>query len=158
MTPFELESLIDEHGVALERWPDAERAAARVLLAGSEAAREALRRAERLEAILGAPTDGDIDPDHVLRVIARTGAAARRTPQVPPPLPVRLRRWCAGLFPSADDGLWRYGVPVAIGLILGVVVGQVSVDQVAYGDTSGDTTPNIASLIATPHASEPFGL
>jgi hypothetical protein len=156
MTPFELESLIDDHGTALEHWPAVEQVAARDLLAHSEEARTVLRRAERLEALLRAPDDGAMAPDDVMRVIARTRAAAYRTPQLPPPPAVRLRRWCAGLFAVPGDGLWRYGVPVTIGLVLGVLVGHASVDQVDY--TQAEATPNVETLMTIPHAVEPFGL
>ena len=169
MTPFELETLIDDHGTAMDRWPDAERAAARHLLATSEEARAVLRQAERLEALLGihgGSTDEQPDPEDILRVIARTQAAAYLTPQLPPPPLVRLIRGCARLktrllagLQSSDPGLWRYGVPVAVGLVLGVLVGHVSVDQMAYTDSADtDETPTVETLITASQSTEPFGL
>jgi hypothetical protein len=169
MTPFELEALIDDHGTAMDRWPDAERAAARHLLATSEDARAVLRRAERLEALLciheSETADEPPGPEDILRVIARTQAAAYRTPQLPPPLLVRWSRWCARLkaelwagFQSSDLGL-RYGVPVAVGLVLGVLVGHVSVDPMVYTDAADtEVTPTVETLITASQSTEPFGL
>ncbi len=158
MTPLELESLIDHHGAAPERWPEAQRAATRRLLATSEAARTVLKRAERLEALLrDADRGGDaVDSDHVQRIIARTRAAAHRTPQRPPSLLSRLWRGCARGFAVPQDGLWRYGVPAAVGLVLGVLVGHASVDQVAF--TDAEVAPNVESLINASQSAEPFGL
>jgi hypothetical protein len=140
MTPAKLAALIDGLGTDLERWPAVDRAAARALLAESEAARALLRRAELVAAALAPHGDAAvIDAARLDRVRALTRAAARQTRQLPPPLGVRLRRW---LDPAAAqvDGLWRFCAPLTAALVLGVVVGQASLDRTTSAPASDAAT------------------
>lgn len=79
-----LQSLIDAYGADPERWPTDERAAALLLVASSAEAREYLRSAERLDALLDqAPLRPvvTIDPAAMAARITRTPA---RQPVVRP--------------------------------------------------------------------------
>jgi anti-sigma factor RsiW len=70
---------LDTHGSNLDAWPDAEREAARALLAQSEAARSELRRAEALEAALRELPRPEVSPALLARVLAIPDAGSRRT-------------------------------------------------------------------------------
>jgi hypothetical protein len=70
---------LDTHGSNLDAWPDAEREAARTLLAQSEAARSELRRAEALEAALRELPKPDVSPALLARVLAIPDAGSRRS-------------------------------------------------------------------------------
>jgi hypothetical protein len=154
MTPATLASLIDRHGPVLEAWPARQdQAAARALLADSAAARTLLRQAQAVAAALRPEPGADtIDSARLERVIARTAAAARRTPQAPVPR-FALFRWLDAVA-DGEGRWWRYGVPAAVGLVLGVVVGQASVDHRA----AAESPAGVEALFTASHALEPFGL
>ena len=116
MTPEKLADLIDQYGSAVGTWPNPEqRTAAEALLRSSQAARTVLRRARGLERCLRPHEDSLIDRAAESTgselLIARILEQARRTPQAPPPLAVRLReRWL--LLLEAASGSWlSYGLP-----------------------------------------------
>ena len=108
-----------------------------------------------LRALLRLSEEDEAFEARVRAVIASTRVAAIRTPQVPPSLAGVVRDWLLGLAVTSGDGLWRFGVPVAVGLVLGVLVGQVSADPASSGETVSVT---IESLIAAPRTMESFGL
>lgn len=93
--------LLDRHGPALARWPEADRTGAAALLAASAEARTALQGALALEARLRRDLP-QTDPAAVARL--QTGVAQRiaRTPL--PDRPKPLARLLAVLRPAAPAG------------------------------------------------------
>ena len=159
MTPEKLADLIDQYGSAVGTWPNPEqRTAAEALLRSSQAARTVLRRARGLERCLRPQEDSLIDraADSIgsERLIARILEQARRTPQAPPPLTVRLReRWL--LLLEAASGSWlSYGLPAVLALVLGIVVGEASLDQGA----AASFQPGLGALISSTHTIGAFEL
>ena len=147
----ELSALIDRYGANLEEWPEAERVAALPLLAASWKARILMSQAEALEDVLRAgPTPADISPERVLRVMARTLAVAQRPPAPVPSVRQQVGEW----FATVATGWARYGVPIAVGAVLGIVVGHASLPASA---TDHDTPAGITALIETTHSTGFFG-
>ena len=156
MTPEKLVALIDRYGSTIDAWPDAGgREEAQALLAGSEAARRLLRRARGLERCLQSPEMPGAVGDEAAceHLIALTLARARYTPQLPPPLSVRLRAGWERLAATAD-GWWCYGLPATVALVLGIVVGGASVDT--FGGRQ--TAVGVEGLISVTHTTEPLAL
>ncbi|MEI6986270.1 MAG: hypothetical protein WCK65_09080 [Rhodospirillaceae bacterium] len=136
MTPENLASLIGRRGPALDR-------------------------AQTLETILRFEDDPSVTPDRVNQIIARTLTAAHRTPQlappalINPPASINPRAWLARLVTViAADGLWRFCLPAAVALVLGVVVGHATLDPT----TAGKSPADFESLLSQFQPREPFGL
>ncbi len=111
--------------------------------------------AGNLAALLRLSPDDTVDEARIITVIAATRLAAYQTRQQPQPRTTQVRAWLARLKMPGDDGLWRFGVPAAVALVLGVLVGHASVDPVG---TTANTASNVESLIASPRSMEFFGL
>jgi hypothetical protein len=95
------EALADGYGGHLERWPDAEQAAARRLADDDPQARAALQRASQLDALLDDATLA-VPADASARVIAATLARVRATARPPTPRSRGWRMWWpAGLLAAA---------------------------------------------------------
>ena len=159
MTPEKLADLIDRYGSAMETWPNPEpRTAAEALLRCSEAARTVLRRARGLERCLRPPESSLIDRAAESAgselLIARILEQARRTPQAPPSLAVRLREGWLLLLEAADRRWLSYGLPAALALALGIVVGEATLDRGSYASLQ----PGLGALITSTHSIGAFEL
>jgi anti-sigma factor RsiW len=92
MRQSRFEWLLESYGAALERWPEAEREAARRLLGTSPAARAAHERARALDVALAADRVA-IDAATLERMRATIRERVARTPIAPAP----AASWWAGL-------------------------------------------------------------
>jgi hypothetical protein len=109
MTPERFAELLDRCGPVPARWPAAERTAAEALLAGSDAVRATLDRAQALDAALRRDLPRP-DPASIARLQHRIARSIARAPlPAPPGLLARLR---AALQPAAPAG-WGALVTVA---------------------------------------------
>ena len=108
-----------------------------------------------LAALLRLPPGDEVDDARVLAVIAATGFAAGRTPQRSPSLANRAVAWLRGLAHVGEGGWWRFGVPAAVALVLGILAGNASVDRYAGEQT---VAINVETLVAPPRTLETFGL
>ena len=117
MTLARFGALADAYGGAIERWPEAERRAARGLLAASQPARETLAAAQHLDAAL----DRLPAPPPASARLRRSVAALKPAPEPPrhaggprprkrTPLPVRGLAMAA----TAAAGIWT-GIALAPG-------------------------------------------
>lgn len=100
------EQLLDAYGADPRRWPQAERAAAEALLAGSADARARVEAAAELDGLLGLTTTiepSDLLRQRVLRAAPKGGAAISRF----------------GWFSGAG-----WAAAAAAGVLVGVSVGQ----------------------------------
>lgn len=107
-------ALIESYGAAPERWPEAERAAALVLMEESPDARRRLNEASRLDGALDAAAAPPVPGD--LRAAVRdigVALATRRAGSAPPVLLVWLAR------PALR------GAAMAVAVVLGLAVGMV---------------------------------
>ncbi len=116
MNPEDFSRLLDTHGADPERWPEAQRVAARALCEASTAAREQWMAAKRLDVLLAAGRAPLPDPARQARVVA--GAMARLRLRAEPLLDWR---W---LFPRP------IGAAFAASLVAGWLVGVEMVDGV----------------------------
>lgn len=174
MTPEKLAGLIDRYGTTLDQWPMAEGHAARQLLAASPAARAVLERARTLDALLRLEDDPSVTPERAQQVIAHTLNAAQHRPQAtagsPAPIPPSVftaawgrvaayakdvRRWLRAQIAGWDDGVWRYGMPMAVALVLGVVVGHATLDDIPPVSRGSS---GLEALFVTSQPRESFGL
>jgi len=146
MDEIRLRQILDAYGARPERWPEAERAAARALLASSPAARAAQADAARLDALLDAAPAPPAPP---AELAARIVAAARPRARV-----VSLRRAAAVVVPLAAAAglvLWLQhrapspGRASAADLALAARLDDVATPSDDLLDTSdawaADTTP-----------------
>jgi hypothetical protein len=133
--------LLDIHGARLERWPAAEREAARALLAQAPAARALLAEAERLDVLMAR-----------LREDAPVGAAAARVMARLAALPPQSQPWLVRLRRALPEtrALWpqvaAYAAVAGIGVLLGTS-DLVPAAEPALGDVS--------ALILNPDPGEP---
>ena len=98
--------------------------------------------------------DAAIDGPASERLIAQIMEKARRTPQAPPPLAARTRRWLRRVLEFSEDGWCRYALPATLALALGIVVGHATVDQSSYAPLQ----PSVENLIKSTRIVEPFKL
>ena len=155
MTPEKLATLIDLYGSAVEDWPDhRQRTAALELLRHSQAANSVLRRARGIERCLRPPADDAIDAAACERLFALTLERARHTPQRPPAFGQRLRAGLDRLLASWGEGWLSYGVPATAALVLGLVVGHVTLDQTATTQTQA----GVEGLMSVSRSTERFEL
>ena len=127
MKLVELAALIDRHGAMVTDWPMAEWEAARALLATSDKARAMLTRARSIEVALGRPLTGAdaITPERVEGLAEAILARAQATPQQRP-----RRSPPATRLPNAFRAGWiRYVLPMALGALLGILVGQQALER-----------------------------
>ena len=108
MNEARLQALIRAHGAASERWPEAEREAARALLARSVAARRMMAEEAALDSLL----DTIPAPAPSSALVGRLIAAA------PPPPPL-WRGWFAGLAIA-----WRPVTAMLVAGLAGIAVGS----------------------------------
>ncbi|NYZ14093.1 hypothetical protein HL658_16175 [Azospirillum sp. RWY-5-1] len=114
--------LAEAHGGDLERWPVAEREAARELLGWSDEARRALEEAQALDIWLDRATPA-VDAKRVERLASRIEEALdRRGPAPVPPAWTLPRLWPAATF-------------LAVMGLMGVVVGSVGLVPASAGAT-----------------------
>ena len=134
MTLDRFEYLADAYGADLRRWPEAEREAARRLMAADPRAGVVLSEADLLDVLLDAAPRSA--PSHVLRerVIASAAGA-------------RLGQGRRGLGPLA----WMSGAGWAAAACAGVAFGMVLTGQMT-AETRADTVLYQASLTATDDA------
>lgn len=153
------QALLEQYGAEPRRWPEALRAPARTLLAGSVEARAEQHRAATLDAMLDRLDMPAISDERVARVVA--GALA----DLPVPGLVRRRapftRRLAELL-----GTWRMVWPRAAGLAActaaGILVGAFTpVASTATGSMGGEgaavtatTASDLPSAMFTPSALE----
>ncbi|MFC0410797.1 hypothetical protein [Roseomonas elaeocarpi] len=109
---------LHRHGASLDRWPAAEAAAARALLAGSAEARAALGRAQRLDAAIGASLP-PLEPARLEQM--RQGLAARVARMPLPEAPTAAGRLLARLRPALPVGCGALATLAACGLWLTLV-------------------------------------
>lgn len=114
MNPEEFSRLLDTHGADLERWPEAQRAAARALFEASPAARAQWMAARRLDALLAAGRAPPPDPARQARIVA--GAMARLRARAEPLLDWR---W---LFPRPIGA--AFAASLVAGWLVGVQLGD----------------------------------
>lgn len=114
--------LAEAHGGDLERWPAAEREAARALLGWSDEARRALEEAQALDVWLDRAAPA-VDAERVERLAARIEAALdHRTPVRVPPAWSLPR-----LLPAATF--------LAVMGLMGVVIGSAGIVPASAGAT-----------------------
>ena len=158
MDSAELSTLIDTYGAAVDAWPLAARRAAGDLLAASPDARAMLARAVAMERALRRPPAGeeDISSGRVERVIALAMAQAKMQARTMPD--VASRPWplagVLGWLSGVGDGWLRYAMPMALGAVLGILVGHVSVDRAAVVQTDG---VGLTALLEAFHTEGWFG-
>ena len=155
MTDGQFSDLIDRYGATLDQWPAADRAVALTLLANSPRAQNELKRAQALETSLKAVLRNSLDPaslspERIDQVMARTLAAVHHLPPRSRRPLQRIGDW----FTTACDGWIRYGVPMAVGAVLGIVVGHVSLPS-SYSEP--ETQAGLNALIELSHTTRLFG-
>jgi hypothetical protein len=116
--------LAEAHGGDLERWPAAERDAARDLLGWSDEARRALEEAQALDVWLDRAAP-EVDAERVERLATRIEEALDRRGPVPAPVPP------AWTLPR----LWPAATFLAVMGLIGVVVGSVGLVPGSAGAT-----------------------
>lgn len=116
VTENRLRVLIETYGAAPERWPAAERDAARALLSRSAAARQILAQAARLDALLDGAEAPPL-PGALERSVRNLSPAPVRTTRRP------LRQWFA--LPGLDwlSGPMLRPAALATAAVLGLAVG-----------------------------------
>jgi len=129
MTLERLRAVIEAYGTSSVRWPEAERAAATVLLAESAEARALVTEAEPLDALLDAVPA--IRPTAAMRAVILATAPRARRP--------RGEGWRALI---GELGGWRLaGSVLAASLVLGIVSGG----WLSLGQTT-ETSPDLLQL------------
>ena len=114
MNPEEFSRLLDTHGADPERWPEAQRAAARALSEASPAVRAQWMAAKRLDALLAAGRAPQPEPARQARIV--TGAMARLRARTEPLLDWR---W---LFPRPIGA--AFAASLVAGWLVGVQLGD----------------------------------
>ena len=114
MSPEDFSRLLDTHGADPERWPEAQRAAARALCEVSTAARGQWMAAKRLDALLASGKAPPPDPARQARIVA--GAMARLRARAEPLLDWR---W---LFPHPVGA--AFAASLVAGWLVGVQLGD----------------------------------
>lgn len=114
--------LAEAHGGDLERWPAAERDAARELLGWSDEARRALEEAQALDVWLDRAAPA-VDAERVERLATRIEAALDRRDPVPAPPGWSVPR------------LWPAATFLAVMGLMGVVIGSAGLVPGSAGAT-----------------------
>jgi hypothetical protein len=117
MSPGDFSRLLDTHGADPERWPDAQRAAARALCEVSTAARDQWMAAKRLDSLLAAGRAPVPDPARQARIVA--GAMARLRARAEPLLDWRwlFPRPIGAAFAASLVAGWLVGVEIGDGVL-----------------------------------------
>jgi len=134
-----LGELAETYGADWRRWPEAERDAARALLATDPAAERLLFEARQLDAAL------DLAP----RLEVSAALRARVIAAAPRPVTGRFAGLRAGWRRSGAPGrsVWLSGMGVAAAVCAGLLVGEAMVDRVTAG-LQADSVLYLASLDA----------
>jgi hypothetical protein len=135
--------LLDVHGPELGRWPAAEQAAARRLLADDPAARAAQDGARRLDDWLG-QVPGPVGGGSANRV----ASVLRRLPQQQPPA-----RWSVPIMLWDLLPPWPRGLALATMAALGIVVGLTDIGGTPAPASSAD----VSGLIFDPNPAVGLG-
>lgn len=154
MKLVELAALIDRHGAMITDWPMAEWEAARALLATSEDARRMLTRARSIEVALGRPLTGEqaVTPERIEQVMTAALARAHTMPQAP--VSATGLSWLPQVSLAAD-GWVRYGLSMALGAMLGILVGYTAPERA--GGVLSQSRTGIAFVLESLYADRPFG-
>jgi hypothetical protein len=151
MTRQQFEHLLDAYGADLQRWPDAQRQAARALIARDDAARAAHDEAARLDALLDtfappAPHDAADRVAAALRALPPQGAAVDLGP---------VAGWAAALAELWWELRAVPRIPSIVAVLLcGLVVGFASLGLTHLGGGHAGLSVDLSALLFEPTPSD----
>jgi hypothetical protein len=146
VTLAEFQHLLDAYGADTQRWPEAQRQAARNLIAQDDSARAAHAAAARLDGLLDR-FDPPVAADSAARVAARL--------RLLPPQPAFGLGWAAAL----AELWWELrAVPripaIVAAVLLGFVVGVASLDMALGPSTRPGGRVDLSNLLFEPTPSD----